>query len=87
MLHREWVNYYGKNPELIKEMVLERGARGWVTDYDETLTSMAIIRSARHMESDLDYFPQYRNNVMSHYSLLDPDFVARYDWFSRRFEQ
>lgn len=82
MLHREWVDYYGKNPELIKEMVLERGARGWVNEYDDVLTGMTIIRSHDHIIDNPDFFPEYQDEIESHYEFLDQDFVDRYRWFS-----
>lgn len=86
MLHREWVNYYGKNPELIKREVLENGKVGWIDEYDETLTAIATIRSYQHIQVNDNFFPEYKNDIVSTYGMLDQNFIDRYYWFSRKFE-
>jgi len=83
MLHREWVNRYGKNPVLIQKEVLGDGKSGWVDDYDETLTSIAIIRSYHYIQYCDNFFPEYRDEIASHYDMLDQNFIDRYYWFTR----
>lgn len=82
LIHKDWVYYYDKNPELIKEQVLYGGARGWVNEYDEVLTGIAIIRSFDYMQEEPSFYPMYQEEIAYHYEMLEPDFVYRYRAFS-----
>ena len=82
VLHREWAKKYGCNPELIRHEVLHGGKAGWVDMYDDALTSIALIRSYQYMQVNDNFFPEYQEEIASHYDVLDQDFIDRYNWFT-----
>ncbi len=81
MIHQAWVHRYGCNPEVIKHEVYYGGKAGWEDIYDEVLTGIAIIRSYEYMQEDPTWFVPYQEEVASHYEMLDPDFLDRYNRF------
>jgi len=82
-IHKDWYErYYGCNTELVKQEVYYGGKVGWISDYDDVLTGMAIIRSYDYIQEDPTWFVPYQSEIVYHYEMLEPDFVYRYRAFS-----
>lgn len=81
MLHREWVDRYGRNAKVIKEQVYYGGKAGWIDDYDEALTNIAIIRTHDYLANALNpspYFTRYADEVLALYDGMDQRFIDDY---------
>ncbi len=81
MLHREWVERYARNARVIKEQVYYGGQAGWVDDYDEALTGIAIIRTHDYLLNALNpspYFTRYADEVSALYGGMDQGFINDY---------
>lgn len=85
MIHRTWIERYGCDQPVIKEKVYFGGKAGWVDDYDDALTSIALIRTRDLLMQSLDipeYFQPYKDEVLELYEHLDQDFESRYRFFA-----
>lgn len=86
-LHREWVERYGCNSKLIKEQVYYGGKAGWIDDYDDALTSIALIRTHDYFMHTVDptpYYAKYEDEVMELYQHVDKEFEDKYRFFEQR---
>lgn len=80
MIHREWVERYG-NARAIREQVYYGGKAGWVDDYDEALTNIALIRTHDYLEHALNispYYERFADEVYALYENMDQHFLTDY---------
>lgn len=84
ILHREWVNRYGKNPELIRHVVKNGGKAGWVDEYDDALASIALIRSYDLIMVEPQYFTEYQDDIIGLRPFVDGNFEDRYRFFEKQ---
>lgn len=79
MLHREWIDrYQGLS---IRNDVYLAGKAGWLDDYDEALTNIALIRTRDYLEHALNispYYERFADEVYALYENMDQHFLADY---------